>query len=262
GLEHPASREHRALRARGQCRDDAAARSRGVPVRLRPARRHRAVAPRQRDRVVAARSHRGGAAHRSRPLRVRRTRLGLGRGSLDDQGRDRRGGAGAGVDDSALRAVQLARRGRVCRQGSLRHAVRFRRPSGGEPVMRKIWLMVAVVVAGIMPASFAKAQTTATESQGEFRFDLEEADSHRGKGVEGYVYNSSPWRITNVRLRVQSVDGDGKVTNESSGWVVGDVKAGGRGYFYVPIPAHAASYRASVQSFDKVGLEASRPEAP
>jgi hypothetical protein len=74
--------------------------------------------------------------------------------------------------------------------------------------------------------------------------------------------DESPWRITNVRLRVQSVDLNGTVTDESSGWVVGDVKAGGRTYFYVPVGAHPARYRASVQSFDTVGLERVRPEAP
>ena len=65
-----------------------------------------------------------------------------------------------------------------------------------------------------------------------------------------------------MRLRVQSVDLNGTVTDKSSGWVVGDVKAGGRTYFYVPVRAHAPRYRASVQSFDTVGLERVRPEAP
>lgn len=128
-------------------------------------------------------------------------------------------------------------------------------------MMGKITLVFVMVVSGIFAAVVAKAQTPATDTQGQFRFDLEEADSHRGHAVEGYIYNQSPWRITNVRLRVQGVDPSGTVTNESSGWVVGDVKAGGRGYFYVPVP-RAAGYRASVQSFDKVGLEGSRPEAP
>ena len=64
-----------------------------------------------------------------------------------------------------------------------------------------------------------------------------------------------------MRLRVLSVDPNGTVTNESSGWVVGDVKAGGRSYFYVPVPAHAASYRATVQSFDKVGMKGVRLKA-
>ena len=46
----------------GRRRDHAAARPRALPVRPRPARRRRGVAARQRDRVVAARPHGGGAA--------------------------------------------------------------------------------------------------------------------------------------------------------------------------------------------------------
>jgi hypothetical protein len=119
-----------------------------------------------------------------------------------------------------------------------------------------------VLTATLLPAA-VDAQTPApSDGPGQFRFLLEESHTPRGKAVEGYIYNESPWRITNVRLRVLSVDPNGTVTNESSGWVVGDVGAGGRSYFYVPVPAHAASYRATVQSFDKVGFEGPRPEAP
>ena len=52
------------------------------------------------------------------------------------------------------------------------------------------------------------------------------------------------------------------MTASASGWVIGDVKAGGRGYFYVPIPAPAKTYRATVQSFDKVAVEAPQVQAP
>lgn len=129
--------------------------------------------------------------------------------------------------------------------------------------MKLLIVACATVMAAMIAPMLVTAQSPPPrETDGQFRFDLEEADSPRGKGVEGYIYNQSPWRITNVRLRVQSVDRNGTVTNESSGWVVGDVKAGGRSYFYVSVPAHAASYRATVQSFDKVGFEGSRPEAP
>jgi hypothetical protein len=127
--------------------------------------------------------------------------------------------------------------------------------------MKQSMLTLAMVTAILAP-TVVTAQTPTTSTQGEFRFDLEEASSHRGHGVEGYVYNGSQWRITNVRLRVESVDPNGAVTNEASGWVVGDVKAGGRAYFYVPVPSHAASYRATVQSFDRVMLETPRTEAP
>ena len=80
--------------------------------------------------------------------------------------------------------------------------------------------------------------------------------------VEGYVYNALPSRITNVRLQVDSIDANGTLVASAAGWVLGDVPAGGRGYFYVPVSAHAATYRPSVQRFDKVMLEALAPQAP
>ena len=56
--------------------------------------------------------------------------LGLGRGALDDQGRHRRGGAGAGPLDGPLRALQLARRGGFPGQTAVGHALPVRRPPG------------------------------------------------------------------------------------------------------------------------------------
>ena len=50
--------------------------------------------------------------------------------TLDDQGRDRRGRAGAGAFDRALRAFQLARRGGFRRQAAVGHALRIRRTRG------------------------------------------------------------------------------------------------------------------------------------
>jgi hypothetical protein len=90
--------------------------------------------------------------------------------------------------------------------------------------------------------------------------DLESWRRDRGLGVHGYVHNPLPWRITNVRLQVDSVDANGTLIASASGWVQGDVGARGRGYFYVPIAAPAPTYRASVQAFDKVIFEA--PQAP
>ena len=65
--------------------------------------RHRgALATRQRHRVMAPRPHRGRAGERSRTDEFCRQGLRLGRRSLDDQGRDRRGRAGTGAFDRAL----------------------------------------------------------------------------------------------------------------------------------------------------------------
>ena|SRR5437868_11291140 len=123
-------------------------------------------------------------------------------------------------------------------------------------------VVLAAVIGGLLAPVVATAQTPATDAPTPFRFELEEARSHRGRGVEGYVYNDLPWRITNVRVRVESLDGNGSVTSSASGWVIGDVRAGGRAYFYVPVSSAAPTYRASVLSFDKVLLETPRLESP
>jgi len=126
----------------------------------------------------------------------------------------------------------------------------------------KTLLLIAMTITTIAGPGVAMAQTPVAETQAPFRFELGRTDGPRGQGVEGYVYNGLPSRITNVRLRVDSVDANGTVTASASGWVVGDVKAGGRGYFYVAVSSPATRYRATVQSFDKVAVEAPRFEAP
>ena len=128
--------------------------------------------------------------------------------------------------------------------------------------MKRMLLLFAMTITTIAGAVGAKAQTATADAQAPFRFELAQADGPRGLGVEGYVYNGLPWRITNVRLRVDSVDTRGTVTASAWGWVLGDVKAGDRGYFYVPVSAAANTYSAAVQSFDKVAVEAPRIEAP
>ena len=69
-------------------------------------------------------------AEGSRTREIRGPGLGFGRRALDDQGRDRRGRAGAGAFDRALRALQLARRSRLSGQAAVGHALRIRRPLG------------------------------------------------------------------------------------------------------------------------------------
>ena len=117
-------------------------------------------------------------------------------------------------------------------------------------------LVLGLLIVGLFGPSVAAAETQVAQAPG-FRFEMEEAtSSHRGPGVEGYLHNGLPWRITNVRLRVESVDPAGSVIGEASGWVLGDVAAGGRGYFFVPVSSPAATYRVTVESFDRISREA------
>ena len=64
------------------------------------------------------------------PGEVRRTSVGFGRGTLDACGGYRRGGPDPRHQCRSARTLQLARRGRLRRQGVVRPALRIRRPQG------------------------------------------------------------------------------------------------------------------------------------
>src|SRR5258705_258254 len=113
-------------------RSDSAPRPGLLPVRSRPRRHRRGVAPRQRRRLLAARPHRGRAGERPAPRALHRPGLRFRRGAMDARRRDRRGGAGARPRRVALRTLQLAWRGGVSGPPALRHAVRVRRPCREE----------------------------------------------------------------------------------------------------------------------------------
>jgi hypothetical protein len=128
--------------------------------------------------------------------------------------------------------------------------------------MDRMLLVFAMMATTIGTATAPNAQTAIAGDQTPFTFQFEQTASPRGVAIEGWVTNTLPGRITNVRLQVDSLDANGSLIASASGWVVGDVAAGGRGYFYVPISAQAATYRATVQRFDKVTAGSSAPEAP
>jgi hypothetical protein len=121
--------------------------------------------------------------------------------------------------------------------------------------------VLALIVVRLTGAVESAAQPGADDERSQFRFEFAQTQGHRGLGVEGWVYNDLRWRVTDVRVRVDCVDASDAVIASGAGWVIGDVPAGGRGYFYVPIASRGAGYRVSVQSFHRVSLE--RPvEAP
>ena len=74
--------------------------------------------------------------------------------------------------------------------------------------------------------------------------------------LEGYVYNTSPLRVSDVRLHVVERDSAAREVGEAWGWVFGDVPAGGSAYFAIPLQTAADSYDVVVVSFDPVAWEA------
>ena len=122
--------------------------------------------------------------------------------------------------------------------------------------------VLGLFVAGLLGPGPVTAEMSTIQPDGPFRFEIAQGGNpHRGLAVEGYVYSGLPWRITNVRLRVDSIDYNGAVSAESYGWVLGDVAPGGRAYFYLPISSPAPTYRPAVQSYDRVSGE-TQTQAP
>jgi hypothetical protein len=80
--------------------------------------------------------------------------------------------------------------------------------------------------------------------------------------VRGWVVNDSMVRVGDVRLRVETLDGAGRVVGQSFGWVIGDVPAGGRAWFMVRITALGADYRVRVESYDAIAIGTGDDGAP
>lgn len=124
---------------------------------------------------------------------------------------------------------------------------------GGISVLRWLLAVAAAVVSatGVLTATDGAGELAQAGSFLRAEWDVPPLPPSRAK-LEGYVYNDSLYRVTNVRLRVVSLDGTGDAMGETWGWVFGDVPSGGRAYFAVPIPKRAVTYTVTVTSFDVV----------
>jgi len=69
--------------------------------------------------------------------------------------------------------------------------------------------------------------------------------------VEGYVNNRSPYRVGNVRVLVDSLDGAGRLVDQRVSWALGELGGDSRVYFDVPVTP-ADHYRVRVFSYDRV----------
>jgi len=86
---------------------------------------------------------------------------------------------------------------------------------------------------------------------GRFRVDGQATVSKKGAPVfSGYIYNAGGGGVANVRLLVETLDVEGKVTSQAEGTALGSMLGRDRLYFEVPLEATGASYRARVLSWD------------
>lgn len=109
---------------------------------------------------------------------------------------------------------------------------------------------VPLMVALLAPA--AAAQDFGGRPLERFRTVAEAGRFAGSPAVEGWLYNDGMAWITNIRLRVEVLDAEGKVVTENSGWVNGDLRPKGRAYFMVPVKTARGTFRVTVQSYDVV----------
>ena len=111
------------------------------------------------------------------------------------------------------------------------------------------------VVALVLLTSAAAAQQT-TPAGGPFRAEAEpDLLGRRGPAVVGWLYNDGTEAVTNVRVRVEVLDGGGQAVARGEAYLYGNVPARGRGYFFVPVPRYGQSYRVTVIRFDRLEMQ-------
>ena len=118
--------------------------------------------------------------------------------------------------------------------------------------MRTRALLLALLVFA-MPVA-AGAQNFAIQGIERYlRLEWEASQGRRGPVLTGYVHNIYGHSADRVRLLVEGLDGAGQVISTTHTQVVGSISPGARGYFEVPAPQGASSYRLRLISFDPVG---------
>ena len=107
-------------------------------------------------------------------------------------------------------------------------------------------MLAAVALAFVLGAAAlpASAQAPPRFRGPVFRVEPETRSEFRRTGfVTGWIYNDGSGVAGLVRLKAQMLDETGKVVAEHVGWAYGNVTAGGRAYFMIPIPPQSPPER-------------------
>jgi hypothetical protein len=113
--------------------------------------------------------------------------------------------------------------------------------------MTRALTAAAVVLALLVVAGDVSAQVPDPAVAKQLRVEWEKLTDR--PGIEGYVYNDSPYRIGLVRLTVVTRDAPSQAPTSSLAWVYGNVPARGRWPFRVRIPASREVLEVSIESF-------------
>ena len=124
-----------------------------------------------------------------------------------------------------------------------------------DVVTRTIGAVAAAALAVALLAVAGRAQETMPAGES-FRAEAEpDLLGRRGPAIVGWLYNDRASGVSNVRVRVDVLDGGGQVVGTGEAYVYGNVPAHGRAYFFVPVPRYGQVYRVTVLRFDRVEME-------
>jgi hypothetical protein len=116
--------------------------------------------------------------------------------------------------------------------------------------MRRRALLVAMAI--LVVAATAQAQGTGRPTPESFRIEWVRRPPSMRPGVDGYIYNDSRWRVTNLRVRAVVVDAAGATVRESIVSVWGNAVPGTRTFFVLPAIGEGEVYQLTVTTFDLI----------
>ncbi len=120
--------------------------------------------------------------------------------------------------------------------------------------MRQGVLLIAVVA--LVATAVAQAQSPGRPTSESFRIEWARRPPSMRPGVDGYIYNESRWRVTNLRVRAVVVDAAGTVVRESVVSVWGNAVPGARTFFVLPALREGEIYQLTVTTFDLISEQA------
>ncbi len=107
-------------------------------------------------------------------------------------------------------------------------------------------------------ADRASAQSPEAEAAKALRVEWHASTQRRG--IEGFVYNNSEYRIGFMRLKLQLRDGTAPPT-ETHAWVYGNISSYGRTPFWARLTQPGEVVAVTIESFRLIARE-SIPDAP
>ena len=125
---------------------------------------------------------------------------------------------------------------------------------------RRSLLLVLAMMLLADTSSYAQSDRPTADS---FRLEWSRRPGWMRPGTDGFLYNESRWRVTNVRVQARALDGSGRLVRETVVSVFGNSVPGVRTFFALPALGEGESYQLEIVSFDLIARDGpSREQSP